>query len=81
MFIIVSSFTFGCCIGYYSFEFVKSRNPKYQINDFILSYNRKNGIQHRVFDKKIGRSENLMIVFLVMICLMKKNFSIKHKKN
>ena len=44
MFIIVSSFMFGYCIGYYSFELVKHRNTKDEINDFILSYNRKNGI-------------------------------------
>ena len=49
---------FGYCIGYYSFELLKRRNPKDEINDFILSYNRKNGIQHRVFDKKIGSSQN-----------------------
>ena len=58
MFIIVSSFMFGYCIGYYSFELVKHRNTKDEINDFILSYNRKNGIQRRVFDKKIGTSQN-----------------------
>ena len=50
MFIIISSFVFGYCIGYYSFELLKRRNPKDEINDFILSHNRKNGIQHRVFD-------------------------------
>ena len=58
MFIIVSSFVFGYCIGYYSFELLKRRNTKDKINDFILSYNRKNGIQRRVFDKKIGTNQN-----------------------
>ena len=53
MFIIISSFVFGYCIGYYSFELLKRRNPKDEINDFILSYNRKKGIQRRVFDKKL----------------------------
>ena len=58
MFIIVSSFVFGYCIRYYSFELLKRRNTKDKINDFILSYNRKNGIQRRVFDKKIGTIQN-----------------------
>ena len=58
MFIIVISFVFGYCIGYYSFELLKRRNTKDKINDFILSYNRKNGIQRRVFDKKIGTIQN-----------------------
>ena len=49
---------FGYCIGYYSFELLKRRNTKDKINDFILSYNRKNGIQRRVFDKKIGTIQN-----------------------
>ena len=57
-FIIVSSFVFGYCIGYYSFDLLKRRNPKDEIYHFILSYNRKNGIQRRVFDKKIGTSQN-----------------------
>ena len=75
MFIIISSFVFGYCIGYYSFELLKRRNPKDEINDFILSYTRKKGIQRRVFDKKNwNKSKLAMIVFWVMICLMKKNF-------
>ena len=41
MFIIVSSFLFGYCAGYYSFELVKSKNQKYEIHDFFLSYNKK----------------------------------------
>ena len=41
MFIIVSSFLFGYCPGYYSFELVKSKNQKYEIHDFFLSYNKK----------------------------------------
>ena len=39
MFIIVSSFLFGYCIGYYSLELVKSKNWKYEIHYFFLSYN------------------------------------------
>ena len=49
---------FGYCIGYYSFDLLKRRNPKDEIYHFILSYNRKNGIQRRVFDKKVGTSQN-----------------------
>ena len=41
MFIIVSSFLFGYCIGYYSFELVKSKNWKYEIHYFFLSYDKK----------------------------------------
>ena len=41
MFIIVSSFLFGYCVGYYSFELVKSKNQKYGIHDFFLNYNKK----------------------------------------
>ena len=40
MFIIVSSFLFGYCVGYYSFELVESRNWKFKIHDFFLSYNK-----------------------------------------
>ena len=42
-FIIISSFLFGYCVGYYSFELVKLKNRKSEIRDFFLSYNRKNG--------------------------------------
>ena len=38
MFIIVSSFLFGYCVGYNLFESVKSKNRKYEIHDFFLSY-------------------------------------------
>ena len=58
MFIIVSSFLFGYCIGYYSFELVKSKNPKYEIHDFFLSYDKRNGTQRRITNKKFGGNEN-----------------------
>ena len=51
MFIIVTSFLFGYCVGYYTFELIKSKNQKYEIHDFSLSYNKKNGIQSRISDK------------------------------
>ena len=41
MFIIVSAFLFGYCLGYYSFEFMKSKNRKHEIHEFILSYIKK----------------------------------------
>ena len=44
LFIIASSFVFGYCIGYYSYNFVKPKKPKDEINDFILRYNIKHGI-------------------------------------
>ena len=57
MFIIVSSFLFGYCVGYYLFESVKSKNRKYEIHDFFLSY-KKNGKQCRISNKTNGESEN-----------------------
>ena len=41
---IASSFVFGYCIGYYSYNFFKPKKPKDEINDFILRYNIKHGI-------------------------------------
>ena len=58
MFIIVSSFLFGYCVGYYSFELVKSKNRKYETHGFFLSYNKKNGKQCRIPNKTIGGNEN-----------------------
>lgn len=58
MFIIISRFLFGYCIGYYSFELVKLKNRKSEIHDFFLDYNRKNGLQHRISNEKNGGSEN-----------------------
>ena len=56
MFIIIDAFLFGYCLGYYSFEFMKSK--KHEIHDFFLSYNKKYGMQCRIFDEKIGRDKN-----------------------
>ena len=58
MFIIVSSFLFAYCVGYYSFELVKLKNWKYEVHDFFLSYNNKNGKHCRISNKTIGASEN-----------------------
>ena len=44
LFIIASSFVFGYCIGYYSYNFFKLEKPKDKTNDFILRYNIKYGI-------------------------------------
>ena len=36
MFIIVGTFLFGYCLGYYSLEFMKSKNRKHEIHEFFL---------------------------------------------
>ena len=37
MFIFVSSFVFGYCVGYYSYDFFEAKSVKDEIIDFILS--------------------------------------------
>ena len=75
MFIIIGSFMFGYCIGYYSFELVKSKNWKSEIYDLFLSYNKRNGLQRRSINKKKFKKWKLaMIAFLVTTFHMKKNF-------
>ena len=49
MFIFISSFVFGYCIGYYSYNFFKLKSLKDEIIDFILRYN----IKHGIVNKKI----------------------------
>ena len=58
MFIIVGAFLFAYCLAYYSFEFMKYKNRKHEIHEFFLSYNKKYGMQCRLFDEKIGRDKN-----------------------
>ena len=58
MFIIVGAFLFGYCLGYFSFELMKYKNRKHEIHEFFLSYNKKYGMQCRLFDEKIGRDKN-----------------------
>ena len=58
MFIIVAAFLFGYCLGYYSSEFMKSKNRKHEIHEIFESYNKKNGVQCRFFDEKIRRDKN-----------------------
>ena len=55
---IVGAFVFGYCLGFYSFEFMKSKNRKHEIHEFYLSYNKKYGMQCRPFHEKIGRDKN-----------------------
>ena len=50
MFIIAGVFLFGYCLGYYSFEFMKSKNQKHEVHEFFLSYDKKYGAQCRLFD-------------------------------
>ena len=49
MFIIIGAFLFGYCIGYYSFDIFKHKNHKHEIDEFFLSYEKKYGMQRRVF--------------------------------
>ena len=56
MFVIVSRFLFGCCVGYYLFELIKYKNRKNEIS--FLSYNKNNGNWRRINNRKIGTSEN-----------------------
>ena len=58
MFIIIGAFLFGYCIGYYSFDIFKYKNRKHEIHEFFLSYNKKYGMQRRVFNEKNGRNKN-----------------------
>ena len=58
MFISAGAFLFGYCIGYYSFEFIKHKNRKHEIHEFVLGYNKKYGVQFRLFDEKIRRDKN-----------------------
>ena len=58
MLIIVGAFLFGYFLGHYSFELMKSKNRKHEIHEFFLSYNKKYGMEHRLFDEKIGRDKN-----------------------
>ena len=44
MFIFISSFVFGYCVGYYSYNFFKPKSLKDEIIDFILRYSIKHGI-------------------------------------
>ena len=58
MLIIVGAFLCGYCLGHDSFEFMKPKNRKHETHDFFLSYNKKYGVQCRIFDEKIRRDKN-----------------------
>ena len=47
MFIFVSSFVFGYCVGYYSYDFFEAKSVKDEIIDFILRCNIKHGIVNK----------------------------------
>ena len=53
---IIGAFLFGYCLGYYSFDILKCKNRKHDIDYFFSSYNKKYGMQHRIFDRKNGRN-------------------------
>ena len=59
MFIIIGAFLFGYCLGNYSFEIFKYKNRKHEIHDFFSNYNKKYGMQHKIFDRKNGRTETI----------------------
>ena len=63
MFIMMSSFVFGYCIGYYSYNFLKPKHAKDEIIYSILRYN----IKHGVVDKKMNKLKSVTIVTLVKI--------------
>ena len=58
MFIIIDAFFFGYCLGCYSFDILKYKNRKHETHEFFLSYDKKYGMQHRVFDEENGRNKN-----------------------
>ena len=58
MFIIIRVFLLVYCLGYYSLDILKYKNRKHEIHDFFLSYDKKYGMQRRVFDEKNGRNKN-----------------------
>ena len=53
MFIIVGSFLFRYCLGYYSFEFMKCTNRKHEIREFFLSYNKNMAFTVYFLSKKL----------------------------
>ena len=58
MFIIAGAYLSGYCLGYYSFEFMKYKNQKHEIHEFLLSYNKKYGVQCRLCDEKSRKDKN-----------------------
>ena len=58
MFVIVGTFLFGYCLGYYSFEIFKYKNKKHEINEFFSSYNKKYGTQYGFFGERTRQNKN-----------------------
>ena len=58
MFVIIGAFLCGYCLGCYSCDLLKYKNRKHEIHVFFFSYDKKYGMQRRVFDEKIGRNKN-----------------------
>ena len=48
MFIILTAFLVGYCSGYYLSELLKykKKKKKFEIEKFLLAYNKKYGLQH-----------------------------------
>ena len=54
MFIFISSFMFGYCVSYYTYNVFKPKSVKDEIIDFILRYN----IKHGIVNKKSRTNKN-----------------------
>ena len=74
MFIIIGTFVFGYCLGYYSFDIFKYKNRKHEINYFFSSYNRKYSMQHRVLERKMEEVKIADDIFLGNDLSYEENF-------
>ena len=74
MFIIIGAFLFGYYIGYYSFDIFKHKNHKHEIDEFFLSYEKKYGMQRRVFYKKMKEIKITDDIFLGNDLSYEENF-------
>ena len=58
MFVLLRTFIFGYCLGYYSFEILKYKNRKEEIHEFSLGYNKKCDSQCGRSYEKTRRNQN-----------------------
>ena len=56
--LVVGSFVFGYCLGYYSFEIFKYKNRAEEIHKFFLRYKEKYCSQCRRSYEKTRRNQN-----------------------
>ena len=64
LFVIVGAFLCGYCLGYCPFEFIKYKSKKHEIQEFFLSYDKKYGMQYRLFDEKLEEIKISNNIFL-----------------